>query len=286
MTALASPAVAYEIEKPSPSLICLTSKHAAEVGVEHMPLEPANGATVPAGTPITFSGESNQALTFSAASSPALLSSPDVDSGTGSQSGAFYRFTSTKATAAPRTIYWAASFTFTPNECESPSTFTTPVRTLIITPSEAELATAKRQQEEAAVKKTHEEEAAAVAVIGSVSLDGSRITVQSSGVAAVKLACTGTGTCGGKLTLTGKTKPKNGKKAKTETIGTASFSVSAGKTTIIKLALNAIGRSLLSADHGRLNATLTLLKSSPAPAQTHTENVRLLRATAKAGKPK
>ncbi len=245
-----------------------------------MPLEPANGATVPAGTPVTFSGESNQALTFSVASSQALLSSPDIDSGMGSQSGAFNEFTSTKATATPRTIYWAASFTFIPEDCETPSTFTTPVRTLVVTPSEAELAAAKRQQEEAAAKKRQEEEAAAVTPTGSVSLDGSTITVASSGEAAVKLACTGTATCAGKLTLTGKNTTKKGKKAKTETIGTATFSIPTGKTATIELDLNAAGRALLGADHGRLSASLTILKSSPAPSQTHAENVRLVQKKA------
>jgi hypothetical protein len=37
------------------SVTCLVATHAAEVGVEHLPLEPANGATVPAGTPVVFS---------------------------------------------------------------------------------------------------------------------------------------------------------------------------------------------------------------------------------------
>jgi hypothetical protein len=108
-----------------------------------------------------------------------------------------------------------------------------------------------------------------------VSLDGSTITVQSSGEAGVKLACTGTATCSGKLTLTGKGTPKKGKKAKTVTIGTATFSIPTGKTATIHLKLNAAGKALLSFDHGRLSASLTLLKSSPAPSQTHIENVHL-----------
>jgi hypothetical protein len=50
-------------------------------------------------------------------------------------------------------------------------------------------------------------------------------------------------TCGGKLTLTGKSTPKTGKKAKTETIGTSSFSIPAGKTVTVRLTLNATGRA-------------------------------------------
>ncbi len=55
------------------------------------------------------------------------------------------------------------------------------------------------------------------------------------------------------------------------------FSVPADKTATMKLTLNALGRALLSADHGRLSATLTVLKFLPVPSQTHTENVHLVR---------
>jgi hypothetical protein len=110
---------------------------------------------------------------------------------------------------------------------------------------------------------------------GGVSLDGSTITVQSSGRAAVKLTCTGTGTCGGKLTLTAKTKGKGKKKAKTQTIGTGTFSIVAGSTAAIKLTIGAAGKALLSAAHGHLSATLTILKSSPSPSETQTESVRV-----------
>jgi hypothetical protein len=134
-------------------------------------------------------------------------------------------------------------------------------------------AAAKRQQEEEAAKKKQEEKAAEAT--GSVSLDGTTIDIQSSGEAAVKLTCTGTGTCSGKLTLTAKSMTKKGKK--TKTIGTATFSISAEKTATIKFTLNASGRALLGADHGRLSASLTVLKSSPVPSQAHTENVHLVR---------
>ncbi|MFI4992092.1 MAG: hypothetical protein ACHQCH_00555 [Solirubrobacterales bacterium] len=151
-----------------PWLVCFNNKEATELSTPHLAASPANGATVLAGIPVTlsgqsFSGESSYALTFSVASSPALLSSPDIDSGLGSlQPGtSLYTFTSAKAAATPRTIYWAASFTFTPGDCEGPSTFTTPVRTLTVVsppPTEAELAAKKKQEEEAAAKKKSEEE--------------------------------------------------------------------------------------------------------------------------------
>jgi hypothetical protein len=140
----------------------------------------------------------------------------------------------------------------------------------------AAAATRKRQEEEAAAARNEAETQAT----GSVSLGGSTLTAQSSGKAAVRLLCTGTDTCHGKLTLMGKSTPKKGKKAKTETIGTVTFSIPAGKTTSVQLKLNGTGRSLLAAAHGRLSATLTILKSSPTPSQTHTAHVQLVQRKA------
>jgi hypothetical protein len=117
----------------------------------------------------------------------------------------------------------------------------------------------------------------AIAASGSVSLAGSAITVQRSGQAAVKLACASTTTCSGRLTLTAKVTTKKGRKrhTKTQTIGTVTFSIPAGKTVTIKLKLNGTGRALLSAAHGGLNATLTILKTSPGPSSTQTKSVHL-----------
>jgi hypothetical protein len=120
---------------------------------------------------------------------------------------------------------------------------------------------------------------ATTAATGSVSLDGSSIPVQSSGAAAVKLTCTGTATCSGELTLTAKSTTKKGKKkskkVKTETIGTASFSIPAGSTATITSTLNSAGKALLKAAHGHFSATLTIVKSSPSPTQTNTDSVHL-----------
>jgi hypothetical protein len=112
---------------------------------------------------------------------------------------------------------------------------------------------------------------------GSVSLDGSSIAVQSSGATAIKLTCTGTAICSGELTLTAKSTTKKGKKkkTKTETIGTADFSIPAGSTATITSTLNSAGKALLKAAHGHLSASLTILKSSPSPTQTNTDSVHL-----------
>jgi alpha-tubulin suppressor-like RCC1 family protein len=162
--------------------------------------------------------------------------------------------------------------------------------------AEAAAATKKHQEEEtAAARKKNEEEVAAAkkkqaeetAAGGKVSLDGTTLTVHSGKDAAVKLTCTATATCAGKLTLTVKGTAKKGKKPKTETIGAAGFSIPAGKTATVKLKLNATGRALLGDDHGRLSASLTILKSAPAPSQTHTESVHLAQQKAtKVKKPK
>ncbi len=112
----------------------------------------------------------------------------------------------------------------------------------------------------------------------TVSLLTARITTSNHGFATAKLTCTGTGTCRGLLTLLEKAKDRDkNKQSKATTIGTGSFSIPAGATATVKLTLNTRGRALLSADHGRLSATLTILKSSPVPAQTRSEDVRLVR---------
>lgn len=282
ITALASVAYAFEYGT-SHELACIANQRGAEVVAREMSLEPANDATVTAGTPVTFSGEPKHALTFNVASSPALLSDPDIDSGAGSQSGSFYEFTSTKASATPRTIYWTASFTFTPEDCESPSTFTSPVHTLIVVPSEAELAAAKKLQEEEAAKKKLAEEAAAknreveAAAAGSVVLGGLTINVETSRAAVVKLICSDVARCTGKLLLTISAKAGKGKTRHTEaeSIGTSSFSIAAGNGATVKVVLDKTARALLSAAHGHLNATLTIVRTSPLPKESQTQHVSL-----------
>jgi len=144
---------------------------------------------------------------------------------------------------------------------------------------EAEEAVAKKHPEETPTGKPEE---AKIAIAGSVSLTGSVLSIQSGGKGSVKLLCAGTATCAGKLTLTvtSKGKGKHAKKAKAETIGTAAFSIPAGKTGVVTITLTAAGRALLKAAHGKLNASLTVLKSSPAPASTKRASVQLVQKTA------
>lgn len=112
---------------------------------------------------------------------------------------------------------------------------------------------------------------------GIVALASSTTTVKGGNAATVKLTCTGATPCLGKLTLTVKRASRKAKEAtNTETIGSGSFSILPGKSGIIRVKLNATGRALLNAAHGRLSATLTILTSSMAPATTQTMSVRLV----------
>jgi hypothetical protein len=144
-------------------------------------------------------------------------------------------------------------------------------------------AAAKKHQEEEAAKKRKEEEVAQKASRGYVALNGTALAVSRNGAVALELTCTGTGACEGKLTLTAKGRAKHGKRAKTETIATGSFSVAPGHTAIVTATLTAAGRALLKAGHGSLSASLVILKSSPPPSQMQRASVHL---TQKAAKPK
>jgi hypothetical protein len=269
--AMTVPAVSTQAYTVKPGEGCGLAMEALEAATERG-LAPSNGEEVPASMPLTLSAPSTgQSLIFSIASSPALLSTPDIDSGLGSlRPGASeYTFSSTKATATPRTIYWDTSFTVTPEDCEGPRTFTTHVRSLVVVSSPA-------SEEQAAADGQHGAETSAT---GVVSPDGLTIDVRSNREAAIRLACTGAATCSGKLTLTTRDMTGANKKAQTKarTIATGAFSIAAGKAASIKLALNKHGRTLLNAVRGRLGAMLTIVKTSPLPSETQTHGIVLER---------
>jgi hypothetical protein len=143
-----------------PGLVCTLDGEGALKALENS-MSPANGATLPAGVPVTFSGEAKVPVTFSVASSAALLSTPDIDGGPASvQSGSsVYTFTSAKATVMPQTVYWTASF----SSAEIPSctgqplaTYTAVTRTLTIVPN----VTQERKSHEEQEQKSREEKEA------------------------------------------------------------------------------------------------------------------------------
>ena len=121
----------------------------------------------------------------------------------------------------------------------------------------------------------------------TVALASSTATLTGDNMATLKLTCTGATPCLGKLTLTVKRANRKARKAaSTVTIGSGSFSIPAGKSGIIRVKLNAMGRALLNAAHGRLEATLTILTSSLTPASKQTKGIRLMQAEAAKGKRK
>lgn len=129
-----------------------------------------------------------------------------------------------------------------------------------------------------------------VSAPGEVILRDTRITTQRDGDATVRLACAGLGTCSGKLTLTvtdavpggtgHTTTAKRGKaekrRYKTTTVGSATFAIPGGMGATVGLALNSAGLALLKANHGTLNAGLTIVESSVGLTSTNHEHVRLV----------
>ncbi len=131
--------------------------------------------------------------------------------------------------------------------------------------------------EEATRKHRQEEEAAAAKDTGGVTLADTGITVQSDGMALVKLTCLGIASCHGKLTLSAEiaSKAKGKKPTRTVSIGTASFSIPGDETKTVNVGLDATGLALLGVDHGRCSASLALLELAPGPENTRTTAVHL-----------
>lgn len=109
---------------------------------------------------------------------------------------------------------------------------------------------------------------------GAVALLATNISIGANGAGTVKLSCTGTATCRGKLTLMAKVRAK-GRHTRTVTLGGASFSIAAGATGTVTLKLNAAGRSQLKVGRGHLSAVLSIAKSAPGPASAQTRGVQL-----------
>jgi hypothetical protein len=118
-----------------------------------------------------------------------------------------------------------------------------------------------------------------------VSLASMSVMAQAGGMAAIKLIWTGTatGTCSGKLTLTVRAAGK-GKRPKPTLIGAGAFSLPPGKIGIVKLKIDEAGRALLDAGHGRLSASLAILKLFPGPSQAQTATIHLARAATSSNK--
>ncbi len=118
---------------------------------------------------------------------------------------------------------------------------------------------------------------------GEAKLENTNIPIHGHVVAEVKLACQGSVSCKGKVSLWVResTKAKHGKKGfRSIEIGSGVFSIADGETASIDIHLNTTGRSLLTSHQGQVEAYLKLAQESEA-TQT---NVRLVEA--KPGKKK
>jgi PKD repeat protein len=117
--------------------------------------------------------------------------------------------------------------------------------------------------------------AGAAVLSAKVALAAPTAVVQATGLSAIRLLCTGSApACSGRVALTARV-PAKGHRMRTVTIATASFSIPTGRTSVVRLRLNALGRSLLRSAHGHMSAQLALSKSAPAPAEEQTRAIRL-----------
>jgi hypothetical protein len=107
-----------------------------------------------------------------------------------------------------------------------------------------------------------------------LSLGNKHLAVTGSRTVALRLQRTGAGACSGKLTLSFN-KAKRGKRPKLLTIGTASFSMGSASSKVLKINLNKMGRMLFASHRRRLNASLSLVRSVPAPKLARSASVRL-----------
>jgi Trypsin len=116
-----------------------------------------------------------------------------------------------------------------------------------------------------------------------VSLVGTTLTARHGRSVTIKLACEGSGSCSGKLALQAKqTKRRKGREtSRTVTIGVASFSIAAGKTTSVTLHFTGTGRVLVNAGHGRLTASLRITQA--ATGKTETQTVHLVEGASHRG---
>ena len=107
-----------------------------------------------------------------------------------------------------------------------------------------------------------------------VTLRSKRLVVALKRSAAIRLLRTGTGQCSGTLTLRYRQRT-TARHFRLRTIGSARFSIPAGASRVVRVRLNALGRKLFAAGHGKLNASVAVLRTTPAPKLAKTASVRL-----------
>ena len=101
-----------------------------------------------------------------------------------------------------------------------------------------------------------------------------RLAVARHGRVLVRLRRSGSARCRGKLTLKVRGKA-SGRRVSMHTIGATRFSIAVSKPITLKVKLNAAGRALLRARHGKVRASLVVLRLAPAPTRAQSASVRL-----------
>ena len=107
-----------------------------------------------------------------------------------------------------------------------------------------------------------------------VTLRSKRLVVALKRSAAIRLLRTGTSQCRGTVTLRYRQR-MSAKRFRLRTIGSAHFSIPPGASRVVRVKLNALGRKLFAAGHGKLNASVAVLRTTPAPKLAKTASVRL-----------
>lgn len=105
----------------------------------------------------------------------------------------------------------------------------------------------------------------------------SAVRVKRNGRGLVRVSCAGSDASSGRAELTVRM-PSRKRHLRIRVLASARFSGGAG-TVVIALRLSASGRALLKRSHGRLSATLTVVRTLPAPAQIHRRGVQLIRVS-------
>jgi hypothetical protein len=113
--------------------------------------------------------------------------------------------------------------------------------------------------------------------LGEAKLEGTTVPVHAHVLAEVRVACHGSTSCKGKVSLWVREpiKAKHGKRDfRSVEIGSGVFSIADGKTAGIDIRLNTAGRAVLASHHGQVEAYLKLAQES----ETTQTSVRLVEA--------
>jgi hypothetical protein len=110
---------------------------------------------------------------------------------------------------------------------------------------------------------------------GGVVLLAKRLPT-ASGRVRVKLRCTATTTCRGRLTLTLLPQARAARRSRVVTLAMRTFSISHGQAATVVLQLDRAGRSHVRASHGYLRASLAVRVVAPDPPKTHAYAVKLV----------